>query len=94
MTGKLNIHAQEKICMEWYFCTFLSSQFYTVEEGSSLLQGTPELVTGSGIQEFIVNNKLETESRGIMRRASSTGLSTLLWEVASKSGIFERESLT
>lgn len=82
--------------MEWYFCTFLVSEFYTIEEGSGLFLGIPEaeLGTGSGIQELIVNHKLGTKSRGFMVRASSMGLSTLLWEVASKSGIFEKGSLS
>lgn len=44
----------EKICMERYFCTFLVSEFYTIEERSGLFRGIPEveLGTGAGIQEL------------------------------------------
>lgn len=94
-TGKLNIHAQQKICMERYFCTFLVSEFYTIEERSGLFWGIPEveLGTGAGIQELIVSSGLETEGRGIM--ASSKGLSACpVVGGGSKSGIFEKGSLS
>lgn len=66
--------------MEWYFCTFLVSESYTVEEGPGLFWGVAEveLVTQGGIGELAVSNKLELENRGAM--ASGGELSALSWE--------------
>lgn len=75
------------------FVLFLVSEFYTIEEGSGLFRGIPEveLGTGAGIQELVVNNGLETEGRGIM--ASSVGLSACpVVGGGSKSGMFEKGS--
>lgn len=66
-----------------------------MEEGSGLFRGIPEveLGTGAGILELIVNNGLETESRGIS--ASSMGLSACpVVGGGSKSGMFEKGSLS
>lgn len=79
--------------MERYFCTFLVSEFYTIEERSGLFWGIPEveLGTGAGIQELIVSSGLETEGRGIM--ASSMGLSACpVWEVEASQGYLRKEA--